>query len=86
MLTRVYGTAFESKDDLQKHLEMLEEAKRRDHRVLGKNLKLFTISNLIGAGLPLLQPKGMVIRQIIEEYLWDLHKNKELSTSLEPSL
>ena len=76
MLTRIYGTALDSKEELDKFLFMLEEAKRRDHRVIGKNLKLFTISNLIGAGLPLLQPNGMIIRQEIEEYLWDIHKHK----------
>ncbi|HPJ17119.1 MAG TPA: threonine--tRNA ligase [Candidatus Woesebacteria bacterium] len=76
MLTRIYGTAFDSKEELEKYLFILEEAKRRDHRIIGKNQKLFTISNLIGAGLPLLQPKGMILRQEIENYLWDIHKNK----------
>jgi threonyl-tRNA synthetase len=76
MLTRVYGTAFASKADLESYVQQQEEAKRRDHRVIGKNQKLFTISSLIGAGLPLLQPKGMIIRQCIEDYLWDLHKSK----------
>jgi len=76
MLTRIYGTAFDSKEELEKYLFILEEAKRRDHRIIGKNQKLFTISNLIGAGLPLLQPKGMILRQEIEDYLWDIHKNK----------
>ena len=76
MLTRVYGTAFESKAELEEHLNFLEEAKKRDHRVLGQKLKLFTISKLVGAGLPLLQPHGMVIRKELEKYLWDLHKNK----------
>ncbi|HEX8924093.1 MAG TPA: threonine--tRNA ligase [Patescibacteria group bacterium] len=76
MLTRIYGTAFESQEELDSYLHLLEEAKRRDHRVIGKNQKLFTISNLIGAGLPLLQPKGMIIRQSIEDYLWEIHKNK----------
>ncbi len=76
MLTRIYGTAFENKEALNEHLALLEETKRRDHRVIGKDQKLFTLSNLIGAGLPLLQPKGMVIRQCIEDYLWEIHKNK----------
>jgi threonyl-tRNA synthetase len=76
MLTRIYGTACESQEDLEKYLFIIEESKRRDHRIIGKNLKLFTISNLIGAGLPLLQPNGMILRQEIEEYLWDIHKNK----------
>lgn len=55
---------------------MMEEAKKRDHRILGKKLKLFTISDLIGAGLPLMQPNGMIIRKAIEDYLWELHANK----------
>ncbi len=75
MLTRIYGLAFETKEELAAFETMQEEAKKRDHRKLGKELKLFTISDLIGAGLPLMQPKGMVIRKEIEDYLWDLHKN-----------
>ncbi len=76
MLTRVYGLAFESKDALLAHEKQQEEARKRDHRKLGKELKLFTISDLIGAGLPLLQPKGMIIRKEIEDYLWSLHSSK----------
>ncbi len=76
MLTRIYGLAFNSKEELEAYEKQQEEARKRDHRKLGKELKLFTISDLIGAGLPLLQPKGMVIRKEIEEYLWDLHKNE----------
>ena len=57
-LQRLYGTAFFNKQDLQQHLELVEEAKRRDHRVLGKRLELFTISPLVGSGLVLWQPKG----------------------------
>lgn len=76
MLTRIYGLAFENSTDLDAYLKQQEEAKKRDHRVLGAQLKLFTTSSLIGAGLPLMQPKGMIIRKEIEDYLWDLHKNK----------
>lgn len=75
-LQRIYGLAFESKEALKAYGVQLEEAKKRDHRVLGKQLKLFTISELIGAGLPLIQPKGMIIRKAIEDYLWDLHGGK----------
>jgi threonyl-tRNA synthetase len=75
-LQRIYGLAFESKEALKAYLFMLEEAKKRDHRILGKQLKLFTISELIGAGLPLIQPKGMIIRKAIEDYLWELHIGK----------
>lgn len=76
MLTRIYGLAFATKEELQNFVKMQEEAEKRDHRKLGATLKLFTISDLVGAGLPLLQPKGMILRNEIENYLWDLHKNK----------
>ncbi|QFR39012.1 threonine--tRNA ligase [Candidatus Gracilibacteria bacterium 28_42_T64] len=75
-LTRIYAYAFNDRAELDVHLKMLEEAKKRDHRILGAKLKLFTISDLIGPGLPLMQPAGMVIRQEIEDYLWELHKGK----------
>ena len=76
MLTRIYGLALETKEALEKYEWMLEEAKKRDHRKIGKEMKLFTVSDLVGPGLPLLQPRGMVIRKEIEDYLWDLHKSK----------
>jgi threonyl-tRNA synthetase len=76
MLTRIYGLAFETKEELDSYIYQQEEAKKRDHRKLGKELKLFTLSDLVGAGLPLLQPKGMIIRKEIEDYLWELHKEK----------
>ena len=76
MLTRIYGLAFESKTALDSYLTQREEAIKRDHRKLGAELKLFTISPLIGAGLPLMQPRGMIIRNEIENYLWSLHKGK----------
>ncbi len=76
MLTRIYGLAFETKAELESYLTMMEEAKKRDHRILGKQFKLFTISELIGPGLPLMQPNGMVIRKAIEDYLWELHADK----------
>lgn len=73
MLTRIYGLAFESKATLDTYLTAREEARKRDHKKLGPELKLFTISPLVGAGLPLLQPKGAIIRREIEDYLWELH-------------
>lgn len=75
-LTRIYAYAFNDKAELDTHLKMLEEAKKRDHRILWAKLKLFTVSELIGPGLPLMQPAGMVMRQEIEDYLWSLHKKK----------
>ena len=86
MLTRIYGLAFATKEDLDKYVELQEEAKRRDHRIIGQKLKLFTISELVGAGLPLMQPKGMIIRKTIEDYLWDLHKKKGYSRVWTPHI
>lgn len=71
MLQRIYGTAFFSKDDLNEHLRLLEEAKERDHRKLGKELKLFANSQKVGQGLPLWLPKGATIRRVIERYIVD---------------
>ena len=76
MLTRIYGLAFETKEALSLHQTQREEALKRDHRKLGAELKLFTLSPLIGSGLPLMQPRGMIIRQATEDYLWSLHKDK----------
>ena len=75
MMQRIYGLAFESKAELKEFLKNREEAKKRDHRVLGSQLKIFTSSPLVGAGLPLLQPNGMIIRMELEKYLWELHKD-----------
>lgn len=75
-LTRIYAYAFDNKEDLDKHLFMLEEAKKRDHRILWAKLKLFTISDLIGPGLPLMQPAWMIIRSELEKYLWELHEKR----------
>ncbi len=71
MLTRVYGTAFFTKDELNEHLEQLEEAKKRDHNKLGRELELFTTSDLIGQGLPILLPKGARIIQILQRFVED---------------
>ena len=68
-LTRIYGITFPKKKMLNEHLEMLEEAKKRDHRKLGKELELFTFSNRVGQGLPLWLPKGAQLRQRLEDYL-----------------
>ena len=73
-LQRVYGTAFFSKKELDEYLERLEDAKRRDHRRLGKDLELFTVSDEVGAGLPLWLPKGATIRRLLEEYILGLER------------
>ncbi len=74
MLTRIYGLAFEDKNALKAHLTMLEEAEKRDHRKLGKELDLFTFSDLVGAGLPLWAPKGMLMRQLLDDFVWELRR------------
>ena len=86
MLTRIYGIAFDTAEELETYEKQIEEAKARDHRKLGKELDLFTISPLVGAGLPLLKPKGMIIRQQIENYLWSLHKDKGYSRVWTPHI
>ncbi len=68
-LTRVYGTAFFDKKDLQKYAELLEEAKKRDHRVLGPQLGLFTIDDAVGQGLVLWKPKGAIVRQELQNFI-----------------
>ena len=73
MLQRIYGTAFFDKKELRAYLEKLEEAKKRDHRKLGRELELFTINDQIGPGLILWQPKGALLRRIIEDYWHEEH-------------
>ncbi len=76
MLQRIYGTAFLSKDELDNYLYVLEEAKKRDHRKLGKELDLFSIHDEAGAGLVFWHPKGSIIRRAIEDFYKDEHLNR----------
>lgn len=69
MLTRIYGVAFETPKELRQHLDMLEEAKQRDHRKLGKELDLFTFSPLVGKGLPLWTERGTTLRRELERFI-----------------
>jgi threonyl-tRNA synthetase len=69
MLTRIYGTVFPTQKELDDYLSLQEEAKKRDHRKLGKELDLFTFSELVGSGLPLYTPKGALLRRLINEYV-----------------
>jgi len=71
MLQRIYGTAFKTKDELEAHLAQMEEAKKRDHNKLGRELEIFTTSELIGQGLPILLPKGAKIIQILQRFVED---------------
>lgn len=72
MLSRVYGLAFDTREELQAYETQLEEAKKRDHRKLGKELDLFTFSELVGSGLPLWTPRGTILRHELDTYIWQL--------------
>lgn len=74
MLTRIYGTAFSTQAELDAYLLQLEEAKKRDHKKLGRDLDLFTFSELVGPGLPLWTPKGTLVRNLLDEFVWSLRK------------
>ncbi len=76
MLTRIYGTAFFTQKELDEYLQKLAQAKERDHKVLGQKLDLFTFSPLVGAGLPLWTPKGTLLRELLDDYLWSLRRAK----------
>ncbi|MDE6625100.1 MAG: threonine--tRNA ligase [Lachnospiraceae bacterium] len=76
MLTRIYGTAFTKKDDLNERLEFLENIKKRDHNRLGRELELFTTVDIIGQGLPLMMPKGAKIIQTLQRWIEDLEDNE----------
>nr|WP_300886208.1 threonine--tRNA ligase [uncultured Schaedlerella sp.] len=76
MLARIYGTAYGTKDELQEHLTMLEEAKKRDHNKLGREMKLFTTVDVIGQGLPLLMPNGVIMLKELQRWIEDLEDNE----------
>ncbi len=76
MLTRIYGTAYVKKADLEEYLEHLEDIKRRDHNKLGRDMELFTTVDVIGQGLPLLMPKGAKIVQTMQRWIEDLEDNE----------
>jgi threonyl-tRNA synthetase len=73
-MTRVYGLAFATQAEIDEHLVWLEEAEKRDHRKLGKELGLFVFSDLVGPGLPLWTPKGTVMREVLNDFVWSLRK------------
>ena len=73
VLQRIYGVCFPTAEELEAHLKLLEEAKERDHRKIGKDMNLFMVDDLVGRGLPMFLPKGYVIWQELENYI----KNKE---------
>jgi len=76
MLTRIYGTAFDNQKDLDDYLQLLEEAKKRDHKKIGKQQELFLVSPDIGGGLPIFMPKGLIVRKEIENHLTNLKSSR----------
>ena len=86
MLSRIYGTAFLKKADLDAHLEALEEAKKRDHNKLGRELKIFTTDEKIGQGLPLLMPKGAKIIQLLQRWVEDEEEKRGYAFTKTPSM
>jgi len=86
MLTRIYGTAFETKEELKAFLELQAESERRNHRTLGKQLKLFAIIPEIGQGLPVWLPRGYRMRRILEEYMLDLERDAGYEHILTPHI
>lgn len=85
-LQRIYALVFDNDEILGEYIFNRNEAKNRDHRKLGKEMKLFTISDLVGGGLPLLQPKGMKLKQRVEDYLWQLHRDRGYSRIWTPHI
>ncbi len=85
-LTRIYGISFPKKKELDEYLLLLEEAKKRDHRVLGKELELFTFSQQVGQGLPLWLPKGAELREKLEQYLKRVQRNAGYESVITPHI
>ena len=85
-LTRIYGITFPKKKELSEYLVLLEEAKKRDHRLLGKELELFTFSNKVGQGLPLWLPKGAELRERLEQYLKKVQKKAGYEPVITPHI
>ena len=86
MLTRLYGVAFETEEELNEYLRRQEEAKARDHRKLGRELDLFTFSDLVGAGLPLFTPRGTVLRDLLANYSLSLRQKAGFSRVWTPHI
>ncbi|MFH0846297.1 MAG: threonine--tRNA ligase [Patescibacteria group bacterium] len=86
MLTRVYGLAFETKEELDKHLEMLEEAEKRNHRKIGKEMELFANIQEVGQGLPIWLPKGYAMRRVLEDYMLKMERSYGYHHILSPHI
>ncbi len=86
MLTRIYGIAFETKEELENYLRIQEEIEKRDHRVLGQKLELFLFDSEIGAGLPIWMPKGAILRKLIQDFLFEELKNEGYEWAVTPHI
>jgi threonyl-tRNA synthetase len=86
MLRRIYGTAFETQKELDNHIKMIEEAKKRDHRLLGKELGFFSLNEEVGPGLVLYHPKGAMLRMLIEDYIKREHLRRGYQLVLGPHI
>lgn len=86
MLTRIYGVAFETKKELDNFFALQQEAEKRDHRILGKKLDLFTFSDLVGSGLPLYTPKGALVRRLLNDYVEELQSKAGYTQVWTPQL
>jgi threonyl-tRNA synthetase len=86
MLTRIYGVAFADKKELEDYLKMMEEAEKRDHRKLGKELDLFCFSSLVGPGLPLFTPKGTIIKEELQKHIENVCRNYGFEKVMTPHL
>jgi threonyl-tRNA synthetase len=86
MLTRIYGVAFETKEELENYLKIQEEAEKRDHRILGQKLELFLFDEEVGQGLPIWTPKGTILRKIIQDFLFEELKSQGYQWVITPHL
>lgn len=86
VLQRIYGVCFQTEEDLNQHLQLLEEMKERDHRKLGKELEIFMVSDLVGKGLPMWLPKGATVRRILQRYITDKEIDLGYQHVVSPSL
>ena len=86
MLTRIYGLAFETKKELDEHIKILEEAEKRDHRKLGKELELFMIDEDVGQGLPLWMPNGTILREEVEKFILEEGKKRDYQSVRTPHI
>jgi threonyl-tRNA synthetase len=85
-MQRLYGVAFETQEELDAYLELLEQAKQRDHRKLGKELDLYTVSDLVGAGLPLFTPRGTILRDLMAQYSNQLRQARGFNKVFTPHI